>query len=57
LYWRRNLSTPYHVDYCFVPTNWASTSKVAVGTATDWLDKSDHMPLIVDVEPQTTRTS
>lgn len=44
---------PYHIDYCFVPKNWAIT-QVWVGNYTDWIrkkDGSDHAPLVVDVVP------
>ena len=40
-----------HLDYCFVPRSWAAKIvNVQVGTHDSWLDKSDHMPVIVDLD-------
>ena len=35
----------YHIDYCFLPKNWALTD-VEVGIRGMWLDHSDHAPLV-----------
>jgi endonuclease/exonuclease/phosphatase family metal-dependent hydrolase len=44
-------TSPFHLDYCFVPQDWASRiTKVEVGTYADWHSASDHAPLIVDVD-------
>jgi exodeoxyribonuclease-3 len=56
LYWRnRTAEGPkYHIDYCFVPRDWTkSIISVTVGRFEDWVGKglSDHVPLIVDVNP------
>ena len=49
-YLHRDLSKPFHIDYCFVPASWAATiTSVAVGNHGDWQDHSDHMPLVVDL--------
>lgn len=41
---------PYHIDYCFVPSRWLGSGTTAVvGSAEDWLQYSDHAPLVVDV--------
>lgn len=38
------------LDYCFVPSSWAShTDSVKVGAYQDWQGVSDHVPLIVDI--------
>lgn len=45
----RNIEKPHHIDYAFAGRLAAS---VAVGRPDDWLEHSDHMPLIVDIEGQ-----
>lgn len=41
---------PFHLDYCFVPTDWAKLIRsVEVGRYEDWRDFSDHVPLTVDL--------
>lgn len=39
---------PYHIDYAFMP-EWLmdSQTSITVGTYTDWIDVSDHIPLLV----------
>jgi endonuclease/exonuclease/phosphatase family metal-dependent hydrolase len=49
LYYRWQEAAPYHIDYCFLPTAW-SVRDVSVGTFADWHGRSDHRPLVVDVE-------
>jgi endonuclease/exonuclease/phosphatase family metal-dependent hydrolase len=40
----------YHIDYCFVPRAWLSSSAtVWVGQHQEWLTHSDHAPLLVTV--------
>jgi exodeoxyribonuclease III len=56
LYWRdRKTDGPsYHIDYCFVPDSWTSSiTAVKVGKFDDWVGGklSDHVPLVVDVNP------
>jgi exodeoxyribonuclease III len=55
LYWRnRKVDGPrYHIDYCFVPDDWAKRiSWVTVGEFDQWVGTglSDHVPLVVDVK-------
>ncbi len=39
---------PYHIDYCFLPTSWASNiQRVEIGTYEAWKSHSDHRPLLV----------
>lgn len=46
-----SLESPWHVDYCFVPNEWAHRiQNVEVGTHQGWSDLSDHVPLIVDLD-------
>jgi exodeoxyribonuclease-3 len=54
IYWRnRTADGPrYHIDYCFVPNEWApSISSVTVGRFDEWVAPglSDHVPIVVDL--------
>jgi hypothetical protein len=45
-----NKERPYHIDYCFIPTAWASRiTQVKIGTDEEWSKYSDHRPLLVEV--------
>jgi endonuclease/exonuclease/phosphatase family metal-dependent hydrolase len=47
--WRRDLA--YHLDYCFVPRDWLpSVTAVEVGSFEEWEGRSDHRPVIVDLD-------
>ncbi len=47
----RKETSPFHLDYCFVPSAWAQKIKaVDVGGFNEWRGISDHVPLIVDLE-------
>jgi len=55
-YWRdrRKDGPTYHIDYVFLPQDWLSgISHFSVGTFEDWCGNglSDHVPIVVDVEP------
>ena len=40
----------YHIDYCFVPRSWlSSTATVWIGQHGEWLVHSDHAPLLVTI--------
>jgi endonuclease/exonuclease/phosphatase family metal-dependent hydrolase len=42
---------PFHLDYCFLPRDWARyIAHVSVGTYDEWNGISDHVPLIVDID-------
>lgn len=44
-------TSPWHVDYCFVPADWSQRiTRVEIGKYDDWRISSDHMPLIVDID-------
>lgn len=44
-------TSPFHLDYCFLPETWAHRiNKVDVGTYADWHERSDHAPLVVDLD-------
>jgi hypothetical protein len=41
---------PYHIDYCFIPEEWAPDVQcVEIGSYAEWKDYSDHRPLLVEV--------
>ena len=43
-------SSPFHIDYCFLPERWASRlTDVSVGSYADW-PRSDHRPLTVEFD-------
>lgn len=47
----RHQRRPYHIDYCFLPSNWLRRMRdVSVGDHRAWASKSDHMPLTVEVD-------
>jgi exodeoxyribonuclease-3 len=48
-YQYRDISKPYHIDYCFVSPHFKVNS-VEVGKYTNWIQYSDHMPLTVDLQ-------
>jgi exonuclease III len=52
-YWQWKRTQPFHLDYCFIPTGWVDRLKeVTIGGYDAWADKSDHRPLLVDVNDQ-----
>jgi exodeoxyribonuclease-3 len=62
IYWRdRTIDGPrYHIDYCFVPEYWIDESlSVKIGDFQEWVATglSDHVPLVVDVNPRAPATS
>ena len=47
-FWRRR-SRPFHLDYCFVPTDWVPDMvSVSVLDGPPWDALSDHRPLVID---------
>jgi exodeoxyribonuclease-3 len=40
---------PYHVDYCFVSSDFEACN-VEVGDFKDWIARSDHMPIIATLQ-------
>jgi hypothetical protein len=48
-YLQRNPDKPYHIDYAFAPALWLPSSAADVGSAAEWLEFSDHMPLFVTI--------
>lgn len=47
LYLQRNVKKPYHVDYAFLSETLIKGATLEVGTQDNWLQISDHMPLII----------
>jgi len=48
-YLQRKLEKPYHIDYVFCSTNLMEKSKLALGDREEWLEFSDHMPLMLEL--------
>ena len=46
-YMYRHLTKPYHLDFAFVSQALLSTCELVIGNPSDWLAKSDHMPLLL----------
>ena len=45
-----NRRKPFHIDYCFLPSDWTpKLKKVEVGGFAEWRRRSDHRPLVVDL--------
>lgn len=50
LYFLRNADRRYLIDHVFLPAAWLPrVSSYAIGAAVDWLDVSDHVPVVVDL--------
>ncbi|MDH3355507.1 MAG: endonuclease/exonuclease/phosphatase family protein [Chromatiales bacterium] len=49
LYLYRKTDRPYHIDYVFVPSEVLAGSRLKVGVHGEWLEYSDHMPVIFEV--------
>ncbi|MDG1286704.1 MAG: endonuclease/exonuclease/phosphatase family protein [Rickettsiales bacterium] len=50
LFMHRQIERPYHIDYFFIPELALENSQLTIGDPTTWLELSDHMPLVCDVE-------
>ncbi|WP_215224388.1 endonuclease/exonuclease/phosphatase family protein [Echinicola shivajiensis] len=49
LYFRKNLKSPYHIDYIFGPQEYSELlKKMEIGQANQWLGISDHMPVFCE---------
>jgi endonuclease/exonuclease/phosphatase family metal-dependent hydrolase len=47
---QRNVSKPWHIDFCFVPAAWTpNVRSVEVIDGEEWSKKSDHLPLNVEI--------
>ncbi len=48
----RNIEKPYHIDYIFASENILKNGyNLAIEDTNRWIDKSDHVPLILDISP------
>ncbi len=50
LFMHKKEERPYHVDYAFLPEPMLESAVISVGNYDDWIDESDHMPIIIDVD-------
>jgi hypothetical protein len=50
-YFYRHPDKPYHIDYAFLSAQQIQhLSFLELGNATEWLEFSDHVPLVVDLD-------
>ncbi len=50
-YFYRHAHRPFHIDYVFIPREWASRIKsVEVGTYEKWSKLSDHCPITLEIQ-------
>jgi endonuclease/exonuclease/phosphatase family metal-dependent hydrolase len=48
-YHHRRLEKPYHIDYVFAAQGFANNFiKLEIGRFEDWIQISDHMPMVVE---------
>jgi exodeoxyribonuclease-3 len=51
IYFYRHADRPFHIDYIFIPREWAPRLKaVDIGGYERWSKLSDHCPVTVDIE-------
>lgn len=46
----RKLAKPYHIDYSFMSKSLMNKSTITIGEPAIWLQESDHMPLMIELE-------
>jgi exonuclease III len=48
-YMQRNINKPYHIDYAFISSSlYKESCKFEIGLREEWLQHSDHMPVIFE---------
>lgn len=47
-YLHRKIEKHYHIDYFFVSEDLLGSGQLSIGSASDWLGISDHMPITLD---------
>lgn len=53
----RNIEKSYHIDYAFVSQELITNGyNLQLGKPQDWIDKSDHVPLILDIQNLNSKT-
>lgn len=45
----RNINKAYHIDYAFMSKMLLQRAQLNIGSPDEWLDVSDHMPLVVEL--------
>jgi endonuclease/exonuclease/phosphatase family metal-dependent hydrolase len=45
----RKEQRPYHIDYIFQSEDLVSESTIKIGEPNEWLEFSDHMPVICEM--------
>jgi endonuclease/exonuclease/phosphatase family metal-dependent hydrolase len=45
----RNKTKSYHLDFAFVSKALSSSCELLIGEPSEWMNKSDHMPLILTI--------
>lgn len=51
LYFQRKLERPYHIDYIFGTQNFTERMiQIEIGQFDKWIGKSDHMPIVCEIE-------
>ena len=48
LYHLKKITSPFHIDYAFI--RGFNLKSVEVGKRDDWIDLSDHMPIIIEID-------
>ncbi len=49
LFLHHNKNKPFHVGYCFVSKDF-KIENIEVGEYSNWIGKSDHMPIFVELQ-------
>lgn len=45
----RKIEKPYHIDHAFLSADLLGNTSISVGKASDWLEFSDHMPVVLEI--------
>ena len=48
-YMHRKSEKPYHIDYAFISRSMMKGSMIKIGSPSEWLEFSEHMPLVVEL--------
>jgi exonuclease III len=48
-YMYRKPERPYHIDYAFLSAPLLKSSRLSIGAPSEWLEYSDHMPVIINM--------
>jgi exonuclease III len=48
---QRKITKPYHIYYCFASADlYSRLQKIEIGTYDSWIMKSDHVPVIIEID-------